>query len=341
LSGLPCPIPYCEGDIIGIKKKAIENKKEEMITETHISDRKNKQRLQEYNQFPVEKTAIKQDNTTLKQSTYLRPKPTSRMKFCICGVLDPTMDFCDDYICEQNHDLHLDCIFGQLSAQLDQKMDRRYIQIIMCPYRSEKTSDHPLNISYVEMILHLYDRKDIINRLMAVNLDEENAFECLNLLCQYKFLIEKNSKIVSCPNCCASYCMLCKKFAHGGTSCEGLNRAEFLNLGFMPCPFCSELFAKDDKCNHVKCSNCKNDFCFRCSAKRSPILEHGNHYHRPFCPDYIDWNGDEPAKQKCVSCSAFFKKTGKWELCPRPLQLVSMDIPEDETAFNKEYLGID
>eukprot|EP00831_Metopus_contortus_P039137 TRINITY_DN30698_c0_g1_i1.p3 TRINITY_DN30698_c0_g1~~TRINITY_DN30698_c0_g1_i1.p3 ORF type:complete len:107 (-),score=26.69 TRINITY_DN30698_c0_g1_i1:166-486(-) len=44
-----------------------------------------------------------------------------------------------------------------------------------------------------------------------------------------------------------------------------------------------------------------NAFCFVCSAKRSPILEHGNHYHRPGCPD----RGDpyEGPDYFCSECS--------------------------------------
>ena len=52
------------------------------------------------------------------------------------------------------------------------------------------------------------------------------------------------------------------------------------------CPYCGDIQGKDEGCDHVQCKTCKKDYCFMCSAKRAPILEHGNHYHRKKCKHY-------------------------------------------------------
>ncbi len=48
---------------------------------------------------------------------------------------------------------------------------------------------------------------------------------------------------------------------------------------------------------------CKVSFCFPCSGIREPILVHGNHFHRPDCPDFADYHEKEEYKpDKCSIC---------------------------------------
>ena len=75
---------------------------------------------------------------------------------------------------------------------------------------------------------------------------------------------------------------------------------------------------EDDGCDHVICSqaDCKIDFCFSCSAIRSPIMTHGNHYHRPNCSFYSYYNGDDDRyDEKCIRCKL------KRSLCEKPKNL--------------------
>lgn len=57
----------------------------------------------------------------------------------------------------------------------------------------------------------------------------------------------------------------------------------------MSCPYCLTPVYKDEYDGwYFECVNynCSKSFCSRCSAKRSPIQAHGNHYHRPDCAFY-------------------------------------------------------
>ncbi len=54
----------------------------------------------------------------------------------------------------------------------------------------------------------------------------------------------------------------------------------------MICPDCIVPFVKDHRCDHVTCNWCQLQLCFDCSVNRSPVLNHGNHYHREGCRDY-------------------------------------------------------
>ena len=99
----------------------------------------------------------------------------------------------------------------------------------------------------------------------------------------------------------------------------------------MPCPYCLQPSCKDDHCDHVTCIYCRNDFCFRCSAKRGPTLEHGNHYHRKECKHYTKYSGEEDqySPSKCDECK---RLNG---LCKPPLSLIDGDIPLEE--YPTEY----
>ena len=86
-----------------------------------------------------------------------------------------------------------------------------------------------------------------------------------------------------------------------------------------PNPDCLQPSTKDDKCEHVTCTYCKLDWCFYCSALRSPIITHGNHYHRECCKDYKPWLDEkgndvvgDKVEKNCLEC----RRLGK--LCERP-----------------------
>jgi hypothetical protein len=320
LGNLPCPLPFCNTNIISIKENLIQNKKSKI---KNIS---------------IIKPDLIRINKTSQEvkSTFIQPKPSFKKLICICGVEDNNLPFSHDYICSLNHHMHLECIIGYLSANIDSKHEKTFKQIITCPFM--EGGIHYLNMEYIMSILQHLNEDKLNAKILKLQMEDQEMFECLNLSCLgLNFIFDKNSDIVTCPQCCSSYCVKCMKFAHGIISCEGGNREELLANGFMPCPYCYELFAKDDKCNHVKCSKCKNDFCFRCSAKRSPIMEHGNHYHRSNCTDYSKYDGEDPFKDKCDCCSILKSKTGNATICPRPLDFENGDIPQAEIEFNQFF----
>ena len=328
LGFLPCPLPFCNADWISIKEKILSKK----INNIELYRSNNNQRKE-----PQNKQNDRRESTIIRK---LLPKPITRNKFCICAVDDEELLFSDDFICQKNHYMHNDCIISYLNAQISEKIGKNYQQIIQCPYSEE--GNHLLNSDYIQSLLFHFGEEKLVKTLLEINLNENLfLFECLNLNCLLKFVPIKNddSTIFTCFNCCSSYCFLCQKFAHNKIKCEGESREDFLSLGFMSCPYCYELFAKDDKCNHVKCNKCLNDFCFRCSAKRNPILYHGNHYHRSFCPDYFLYDKNDNFHQKCQSCLGIKSITGTENCCPRPGLLdKNGDIPEKEREFNDTYL---
>ena len=202
---------------------------------------------------------------------------------CVCLDDDETIKFAEEYICENNHYMHIECLIIYLGSQLSDLTEMNHNQIMRCPnieggfhglknyyvesplYSNIEGGFHGLKNYYVESLLYSNNQEKLVNKLLKVKINEINIFECLNLNCGNVFIPEKlddnfSSSIVTCMECCSSYCLLCKKISHYNIPCSGENRETFLSLGFMSCPYCYELFAKDDKCNHVKCNKCKNDF---------------------------------------------------------------------------------
>ena len=106
-----------------------------------------------------------------------------------------------------------------------------------------------------------------------------------------------------------------------------INERHKMLLLARPCPYCLTLCVKidDEDCDHVKCK-CGCEFCYSCSAKRSPIIAHGNHYHRQKCNAFFAYNGfDNSYSSECSEC----KRLGK--LCSPPVNLDPYnDIPFSE-----------
>lgn len=146
--------------------------------------------------------------------------------------------------------------------------------------------------------------------------------------CEERF--EYVNQISRCPNaqCKFRFCVICYEAEHIG-DCEKntlMNIIAALQAAGTPCaqcPGCQKIYGKDDKCEHVRCVNpaCGIDFCFKCACIRSPTMVHGNHYHRPGCVFFADYNGPDDFKpDKCTEC----RKKGV--ICDRPGQLPNQPL---------------
>lgn len=121
---------------------------------------------------------------------------------------------------------------------------------------------------------------------------------------------ECEDDIANCPHCSYSFCTKCLRDSHRGPCDDGENtmsRCKMLDesgIVYSQCPRCLTPYMKDEGCEHVKCasSDCGIDFCYKCSAVRSPILAHGNHYHRPACPYFSEFTGQNVSSQNCSEC---------------------------------------
>jgi hypothetical protein len=144
--------------------------------------------------------------------------------------------------------------------------------------------------------------------IYARNLIEAN--ECPK--CKLPYVTDEVK--IRCSSCFYQFCDKCLRDLE---NCKCLDDEEIFGSDFSACPGCRCLYAKDLGCSHVKClkKECAVEFCFQCSAFRSPTLAHGNHYHRPQCSFFSEYLNGDVFDQKCEKCNE------RGTLCERPKNL--------------------
>jgi len=72
----------------------------------------------------------------------------------------------------------------------------------------------------------------------------------------------------------------------GGGRTEEMATQQWKTINTRPCPNCASPIMKDGGCNHVKCTKCRNEFCWACMQSRSRCLayqcKNGAPYGNPF-----------------------------------------------------------
>ena len=256
-----------------------------------------------------------------------------------CPVCQEKKDL-DSMVLFQNcsHMICIDCMKGCVVAAY---ADSNYINLFKCPIECQA----PIAEEQLEEFLSIHKMNLLESTPENNKWDKANMFKirhdiklskCPKCPCEF---ITGDERRAWCPACDYQFCTKCGEDFHPpDKSCQLefiKRRIQDLEQSFpgepiSQCPICKSPYMKDDKCNHVKCKDCNLEFCFVCAAKRSPILAHGNHYHRPQCTDYFDPGKGEVDKihDKCDEC----KSLGA--LCPRPVNLeVRGRYKEDEIGY--------
>lgn len=112
---------------------------------------------------------------------------------------------------------------------------------------------------------------------------------------------------MTCDKCKKRSCFNCDVPFHDGITCEDYQarvnadpdnaaNADYLARLTKPCPKCNRSIEKNDGCDHMTCQEaaggCGHEFCWRCLADYQPILDNGNHYHKPTCTWYAEYDSD-------------------------------------------------
>nr|XP_060635962.1 E3 ubiquitin-protein ligase RNF31 [Anolis sagrei ordinatus] len=137
--------------------------------------------------------------------------------------------------------------------------------------------------------------------------------------CSFGFIYESEQLEAKCPQCCKSFCVLCKRQwepQHQGLTCEGFlewkrtndpeyqaqGLAVYLQENGIACPKCKFSYAlARGGCMHFQCSQCRHHFCSGCygpfyAASKCPIpdcpIRRSLHGHHPRdCLFYLrDWD---------------------------------------------------
>jgi hypothetical protein len=133
----------------------------------------------------------------------------------------------------------------------------------------------------------LVHRKVIDLIYAAPDLDHK-VFFCNSSSCPCNdgFLVDKlctiNKKIY-CKSCIREYCFDCGDIYHGDFDCA-IPKDEMttllINKITKPCPKCHIAIEKNEGCNHMTCSQCRQDWCWICDEQFPPT----DPYHPHGCP---------------------------------------------------------
>jgi len=114
--------------------------------------------------------------------------------------------------------------------------------------------------------------------------------------------------VMTCHACQTVSCYSCDVLQHFGETCaefqhrlrndagHAANQA-YLQRRTKPCPQCHRRIEKNDGCDHMRCleaaGGCGHEFCWRCLADYRPILNRGNHHHKPTCTYYAHYESSD------------------------------------------------
>ncbi|KAH0020868.1 hypothetical protein KCU78_g6320, partial [Aureobasidium melanogenum] len=104
--------------------------------------------------------------------------------------------------------------------------------------------------------------------------------------------------IFRCEHCGHKHCIVCEANWHQDQTCEEFqavrrrlhaenerSQQEVKKLS-KPCPGCRVPIQKNRGCDHMRCSRCRHEFCWVCSADYGLIFREGNHRHEKNCIHY-------------------------------------------------------
>ena len=82
-----------------------------------------------------------------------------------------------------------------------------------------------------------------------------------------------------------------------------VEEADRLGKDFTQCPACRSLSFQGENTTESICKNCSTRFCYACACRLTPVLIHGNCYHRPECIFYEEDDLNDPENNfDCEMC---------------------------------------
>ncbi|GFT51693.1 probable E3 ubiquitin-protein ligase RNF217 [Nephila pilipes] len=94
---------------------------------------------------------------------------------------------------------------------------------------------------------------------------------------------------VACPSCQLQWCFQCHAPAHGALTCRQYKKGDHLLRNWararthgqqnaQKCPKCKIYIERTTGCDHMHCTSCSTDFCYKCGEKYRYLKFFGDHY---------------------------------------------------------------
>lgn len=140
------------------------------------------------------------------------------------------------------------------------------------------------------------------------------------------FMFEANIFKVECERCKFNWCFKCHSPWHEGLTCKQFMKGDTLlkswakNIDFngqvnaQKCPKCKIYIQRTSGCDHMLCTKCKTDFCYKCGDRLRQIKFFGDHYSRlSILGCKYRYKPDKPLQRKIIRGTVF---SGKLMLLP-------------------------
>ncbi|XP_076361021.1 E3 ubiquitin-protein ligase RNF217-like isoform X1 [Tachypleus tridentatus] len=142
-----------------------------------------------------------------------------------------------------------------------------------------------------------------------------------------------NVRRITCPECQLDWCFSCHSPWHTELTCKQYQKGDRLvkswakktthgQINAQRCPKCKIYIQRSSGCDHMHCSHCKTDFCYRCGERFRRLKFFGDHYSKlsVFGCKYR-YKLDKPVERKLVRGAIFGGKLmvapvlGSFALC--------------------------
>ena len=189
---------------------------------------------------------------------------------CQCPVCFEHIDEHNSAYLKCNHAFCKDCWKGHLTAELDKGVAAT---LANCPSHKCQLRVGP---SFFKKFLSKEQYIRYKKFCLTAFVDNSKTLEwCPNAGCNsiIEAVLSKNIE-VTC-DCGFTFCFACKNEGHLPVNCEGYKKWQeknssgsgnvtWITANTRPCPKCKKPIEKNQGCNHMICSQCKQEFCWLC-----------------------------------------------------------------------------
>jgi len=135
----------------------------------------------------------------------------------------------------------------------------------------------PIDMNISKTCLSPEDSEKLLSRLVEIEATKKMYCPQCTAFINLDFVDDSEACVLEC-SCGASLCTSCHSLHHPSMSCEenkaildkSSNDSLVLDMAteekWQRCPGCSILVELVSGCNHITCSNCKSEFCYRCGS---------------------------------------------------------------------------
>ncbi|RWS31357.1 uncharacterized protein B4U80_10661, partial [Leptotrombidium deliense] len=138
-------------------------------------------------------------------------------------------------------------------------------------------------------------------------------------ICLMKYL-ETYVYRVQCAECECVWCFLCHSPWHNGITCKQFRKGDRLlkfwakqishgQVNAQRCPKCKTYIQRSSGCDHMHCTRCETNFCYRCGDKLRRLKFFGDHYSKLsiFGCKYR-YKAESPVQRKIIRGAVFGSK---------------------------------